>query len=153
MNSQTAPGRLEARFEAIVVIALKLLLMIIIVAAVLMLFFLSYVVLQRFRLVQSVPELQEYVQHGFAGVLLVVLGLELLETLRIFFTEHRVKLELILIVAIIAVGRHIILLDFEHASGVVLIGVAALVLALTSGYYLVHLSVNRTSPESADEAQ
>jgi uncharacterized membrane protein (DUF373 family) len=145
MNSKTDSGRLEARFESIVIIALKLLLMIVIAIAVLELFRLLYASGQLFREVRSVPELEAAVQRGFAGVLMVVLGLELLETLRIFFTEHRVKLELILIVAIIAVGRHIILLDFQQAGGMLLVGVAALMLALTSGYYLVQRSVNQRS--------
>ena len=44
---------------------------------------------------------------------------------------------MILIVAVIAVSRHIIQLDFEHADGFVLIGIGALVISLTAGYFLV----------------
>jgi uncharacterized membrane protein (DUF373 family) len=88
----------------------------------------------------TIPLLTEAVQRGFAGVLLVVLGLELLETLRVYFTHHRVRLEIILVVAIIAVGRHVINLDFHHADGASIAGIGALVLALTGGYYLVRKS-------------
>jgi uncharacterized membrane protein (DUF373 family) len=70
-------------------------------------------------------------------VLLILLGLEILESLKIFFTEHKVRLDLILIVAVIAVARHIIQLDFQHADGFVLVGIGALVLSLTAGYFLV----------------
>ncbi len=142
MKTDTAMDRLELRFETIVIAALKLLMMIVIGLAVLMLFWLLFHnLITRVKSVESVVDIQESVQNGFAGVLLVLLGLELLETLRIFFVEHRVKLELILIVAIIAVGRHIILLDFEHVSGSLLLGVAAITLALTSGYFLIQRSV------------
>jgi uncharacterized membrane protein (DUF373 family) len=43
----------------------------------------------------------------------------------------------ILVVAIIAVGRQVILLDFEHASGTVLLGLSGVILALTLGYFLI----------------
>src|SRR5580765_5137855 len=87
--------------------------------------------------IESVDVLLPLMQKGFAAVLIVVLGLELLETLKAYFKEHHVRLEVILIVAIIAVGRHIIQVDFEHASGLTLIGISALILALTGGYCLV----------------
>ena len=84
--------------------------------------------------IRSMPLLTEAVQRGFSGVLLIVLGLELLETLRVYFTHHRVRLEIILVVAIIAVGRHVINLDFHGVSGAEVAGIAALILALTGGY-------------------
>jgi uncharacterized membrane protein (DUF373 family) len=46
--------------------------------------------------------------------LTVILALELLETLKAYFAEHRVRLEVILIVSIIAVGRHALEIDFDH---------------------------------------
>jgi uncharacterized membrane protein (DUF373 family) len=76
-------------------------------------------------------------QQSFAGVLIVVLGLELLETLKTYFAEHHVRLEVILVVAIIAVGRHVIQIDFEHTPGTVLLGLSSVILALTVGYFLI----------------
>jgi uncharacterized membrane protein (DUF373 family) len=84
---------------------------------------------------QSIDELLPAMQRSFAGVLTVVLGLELLETLRTYFVEHHVRLEVILVVAIIAVGRHVIQMDFGHTSGTTLLGLSALVAALTLGYF------------------
>ena len=60
-----------------------------------------------------------------------------METLRVYFKSHRVRLETILAVAIIAIGRHVINLDVEHMSGSSLIGIAAIVLVLTGGYFMV----------------
>jgi uncharacterized membrane protein (DUF373 family) len=85
----------------------------------------------------SVPELQPLVLRAFGGVMLVLLGLELLESLKTFAVAHQVRLEMILMVATIAASRHVILLDFEHTSGLSLIGVSTLLIALTSGYVLV----------------
>jgi uncharacterized membrane protein (DUF373 family) len=87
--------------------------------------------------VADVSQLQALVQRGFAAVLLLMLGLELLDSLRSYFTEHRIRLEMILIVAMIALGRHVILLDVEHLDAMRLLGISALTLALTTGYFLV----------------
>ncbi|MDM0018082.1 phosphate-starvation-inducible PsiE family protein [Variovorax saccharolyticus] len=87
--------------------------------------------------IDSVPELMKSVQTAFSGVLLIILGLELMETLRVYFKSHRIRLETILAVAIIAVGRHVINLDVEHMAGSSLFGIAAIVLALAGGFVLV----------------
>jgi uncharacterized membrane protein (DUF373 family) len=121
--------------------AAQVLLVLVIIAALVQLWYL-FVLAMRDHLTDltTIPLLTEAVQRGFSGVLLVVLGLELLETLRVYFTHHRVRLEIILVVAIIAVGRHVINLDFHHIDGASIAGIAALVLALTGGYYLVRKS-------------
>ena len=137
MSGTTRLDRIGSRFTAIVIGAMQVLLMIVIGVAVLELFWLFFTSADNWlRNVDSVPDLQFAVQRRFAGVLLILLGLEILESLKIFFTEHRVRLELILIVAVIAVSRHIIQLDFEHTDGLVLIGIGALVISLTAGYFL-----------------
>jgi|SRR6185437_4382793 len=70
----------------------------------------------------------------FGKVLLVVLGIELLETLRAFASEGRVRAEIVLTVAVIALARKIILLEPEHTSGFILLGDAALLAALAVAY-------------------
>ena len=70
----------------------------------------------------------------FGKVLLVVLGIELLETLRAFAAEGRVRAEIVLTVAVIALARKVILLEPEHASAFVLFGDAALLAALAVAY-------------------
>jgi uncharacterized membrane protein (DUF373 family) len=95
--------------------------------------------------IDNIRELQSALQRAFAGVLLVLLGMELLETLKNFFADHHVRLQVILIVAIIAVGRHIMLLDLEHTQAGLLIGVGILILALTLGYFLVGYSMKHAA--------
>jgi uncharacterized membrane protein (DUF373 family) len=87
--------------------------------------------------VESISGLQVALQNVFGGVLLVLLGLELIDTLKVYFAEHHIRTEVILIVAMIAVGRHIIQIDFEHTGGVDLIGTAAVIIALAVSYFLV----------------
>ena len=140
MTGTTRLDRIGSRFTAIVIVigAMQVLLMIVIALAVLELLWLFLTSAAGWlRDVDSVPDLQFVVQRRFAGVLLSLLGLEILRSPKIFFTERKVRLELILIVAVIAVSRHIIQLDLERADGFVLIGVRALVISLTAGYLLL----------------
>jgi uncharacterized membrane protein (DUF373 family) len=121
--------------------AAQVLLVLVIIVALYQLWYLFVVAIRdHVTDIRSIPMLTEAVQRGFAGVLLVVLGLELLETLRVYFAHHRVRLEIILVVAIIAVARHVINLDFHAVSGAEIAGIAALILALTGGYFLVQKS-------------
>jgi uncharacterized membrane protein (DUF373 family) len=130
--------RLLRLFERGILHVAQVLLMLVILVAVIELWYLFAVALrERVEHIDSIPMLMEAVQRAFSGILLIVLGLELLETLRVYFTDHRVRLELVIVVALIAVSRHVINLDFEHLSGATIAAIAALVVALTAGYYLV----------------
>jgi uncharacterized membrane protein (DUF373 family) len=84
--------------------------------------------------IDSIAELQRAVQSLFAGVLLVVLGLELLDTLRNYFIEHRLRVEFLISVALIAVARHIIQLDYEHTSPWLVMAIAVLIFSLAASY-------------------
>jgi len=87
--------------------------------------------------IDSIAELQDAVQALFAGVLLVVLGLELMDTLRNYFIEHRLRVEFLISVALIAVARHVIQLDYEHDSPWLLIAIAVLMFSLAVSYVAV----------------
>jgi uncharacterized membrane protein (DUF373 family) len=98
----------------------------------------------------SVNELQDAVQALFAGVLLVVLGLELMDTLRNYFIEHRMRVELLISVALIAVARHVIQLDYEHTSAGQVAGMALLIIALAGSYVAVRMLVYREPERRID---
>lgn len=99
--------------------------------------------------VGNVAAFQKTVQGLFAGVLLVVLGLELMDTLRNYFVEHRLRVEFLISVALIAVARHVIQLDYEHSHPTLVAAVAFLVLALTASYVGVRLLFGRQAARSA----
>ncbi|MEJ8855153.1 phosphate-starvation-inducible PsiE family protein [Variovorax robiniae] len=125
-------------FETCVLVAAQILLMAVILAMVVQLWIMfGSAIASQLSSIDSVPELMKSVQTAFSGVLLIILGLELMETLRVYFKSHRIRLETILAVAIIAVGRHVINLDVEHMAGSSLFGIAAIVLALAGGFFLV----------------
>jgi uncharacterized membrane protein (DUF373 family) len=85
----------------------------------------------------SLDALQVAVEHVFAGVLLLMLGLELLKSLTKFFTGFEIQVQIILVVAMIAVTRHIMLVDLEHTEWTTLLGAGVLILALAISYALV----------------
>ena len=130
--------RLIARFEVIVIAALQLLLIVAVVAATAQLFILLFKRLpMSWNEIQSAEDLHPLMQRVFGGVLIVVLGLELIETLKVYFKEHKVRVEVILIVSLIAVARHVIQVDYTHLTGMQLAGIGVLILSLSTGYFLV----------------
>ncbi len=105
-----------------------------------------------FSQVETVIELQEVLKRGFGGILMVLLGLELIETVKSFATHHRIRLEVVFIVAMIAVGRHTILIDYEAATGTYLLGLGGLALSLGVGYWLVTRAHGEHGSSSAEMA-
>ena len=125
------------RVERFVVSALRALIILLVVAATVALFILFVEGLPRKAGEITSPDaLLAVMQTSFAGVLSVVLGLELAETLRAYFTDHQIRLEVILVVATIAVSRQVIQVDFAHAPASVPFGFGVLILCLTLGYAL-----------------
>jgi uncharacterized membrane protein (DUF373 family) len=100
--------------------------------------------------IETIADLQDAVQALFAGILLVVLGLELMDTLRNYFIEHRLRVELLLSVALIAVARHVIQLDYEHVSPWLVVGIGFLTLSLAASYVGVRVLVSSRETGRAD---
>lgn len=73
--------------------------------------------------------------------LLVLIGIELLDTIKAYFKENVIHVEIVVLLAIIAIARKVILLDPTAISGiefgVELIGIGVIVVGLAAGYYLI----------------
>ncbi len=76
----------------------------------------------------------------FGMFLLVLIGIELLHTMKIYIERRVIHHEAMLIVALVAVARKIVLLEPKELPEGTTLGIAALVFALTLGYYLVRRS-------------
>ena len=132
------PKRLSALFDLWVLRILRGTLALSIAAALAMLVLIVVREIPRsWTQIDSIAELQTAVQDLFAGVLLVVLGLELMDTLRNYFIEHRLRVEFLISVALIAVARHVIQLDYEHSSPWFVIAIAVLMFSLAVSYVAV----------------
>jgi uncharacterized membrane protein (DUF373 family) len=76
----------------------------------------------------------------FGLLLMVLIGLELMTSIRMYLTNHSIHAELMLLVAITAITRKIVILDSTEIEPMVLFGIGFLVLTLTAGYYLIRRS-------------
>jgi uncharacterized membrane protein (DUF373 family) len=73
----------------------------------------------------------------FGVFLLVLIGIELLDTIKVYFKKHNIHVEVVLLVALIAIARKVILMDFSKYSGLEIIGIAGVIIALSLGYYFI----------------
>jgi uncharacterized membrane protein (DUF373 family) len=73
----------------------------------------------------------------FGMFLLVLIGLELLETIYSFHEKRIIRAEIILVVALIALARKIIILDETKLSSLTFLDVGVLMLALAGAYFLL----------------
>jgi uncharacterized membrane protein (DUF373 family) len=73
----------------------------------------------------------------FAAMLVVLIGVELLDTIKVYITDRTIRVELILSVGLVAITRKVIILDSAHMEGLTLIGIASVVLSLSASYMLV----------------
>lgn len=90
----------------------------------------------------------------FATFLLVLIGIELLETVKVYATERHVHVETVLLVALLAVLRKVITLDVKDVPAMTLFAVAAVILALAGAYWLMRKSVdgmNRSEESTAKD--
>ena len=78
----------------------------------------------------------------FGMFLLVLIGVELLETVKMYLTKKMVHVEVVFTVAMIAIARKVIILDIKEVSSLTLIGIGAIIVALSAGYYLLTIKRN-----------
>lgn len=147
MNDLWPPQKFMRGFGLVVLSAVQLILMGLIALSLLdLVYLLVRGVRSEMLSIGTVGALQDAMQSGFSGVLLILIGLELLETVRAYLEDHRIRVEVVLIVAVIALGRHIVEFEPDAQSGATLIGIAALMLALTGGYFLIRLQPYKRDP-------
>jgi uncharacterized membrane protein (DUF373 family) len=73
----------------------------------------------------------------FDFFLLVLIGIELMETIKSYLETKRIQVEIVLILAIIAIARKIIVIDTEITEPLVLMSIGVIIFSLTAGYYLI----------------
>ena len=74
--------------------------------------------------------------RSFGLFLIIVIGLELLKLLKLHLMHHKLRPEVVIEVAIIAVCNKVVTLDPKALAAETIIGLAALLLALSAGYYV-----------------
>ena len=71
----------------------------------------------------------------FGLFLLVLIGVELLETIKAYLKDNVVHFDVVLTVAMIAITRKVIILDVKELPSMTLVGIAAIIVALAAAKY------------------
>ncbi|MCC5843793.1 MAG: phosphate-starvation-inducible PsiE family protein [Verrucomicrobia bacterium] len=122
------------RFELLIVVTLILLMMVVVAQSLVELI----LVLWKDMLAGPVNVLQNQEMLTVLGFFMMVLiALELLETIKNYLTENAIHVEVVLLVAMIAVARKVIILDMKELQPLTLFGIAALILSLAGSYWLL----------------
>ena len=88
----------------------------------------------------------------FGLVMLVLIGIELMQTMaKTYLSQSVDHAQIVMAVAIIAIARKVIILDVKELSGVALLGIAAIILALSIGYYLIKSKVSPTGSDVKED--
>jgi uncharacterized membrane protein (DUF373 family) len=69
--------------------------------------------------------------------LLILIGVELLDTIKVYFIENAIHFEIVILLAIVAIARNVILLDPSVATGTEYIGLGVVVTGLAGAYFLI----------------
>ena len=77
----------------------------------------------------------------FGFFMMILIGLELLESIRAYLSDESLHVEVVFLVAMIAIARKVIILEVKDLEPLVLIGIASIILALSLGYYFVKKAI------------
>lgn len=75
----------------------------------------------------------------FGFFFIILIGFELVETVEMYFKDNIIHAEVVLLVAVIAVSRKVILLDLEKYEPLAIIGLGIIIVALGACYYLIKM--------------
>ncbi|MCK9631886.1 MAG: phosphate-starvation-inducible PsiE family protein [Methanoregula sp.] len=142
------------KFEKIVYAALMIMLIVVVIAAIVDLL----VFLFKSLWIDSPYLLESHEMLLVLGAfLLVLIGVELLDTIKAYFRENTIHVEIVVLLAIIAVARKVILLDpttytttmvdgktltttaamSGYEFGIEMMGIGVILVCLAAGYYLI----------------
>lgn len=79
----------------------------------------------------------------FGFFLIVLIGFELFETVKLYLKENVFHGEVILLVSLIAVARKVIVLDYTKEDPMSLIAIAVLIASISFGYFLIKKTMRK----------
>ena len=86
----------------------------------------------------------------FGVFLSVLIALELVETVEVYFKDHEVHAEIVLLVALIAIARKVVLLDLGKYEPLTILGLAALFIGIAAAYMAIKWA-DRLGPKQSKE--
>jgi uncharacterized membrane protein (DUF373 family) len=131
--STDALTRIIKRFERTIIVALVIMMMVVVALGTVELgWIIAKDIVTAPMILLEVDELLDI----FGFFLLILIGVELLETMKAYLRDNVVHVEIVLEVALTAIARKVIALDLAKYDGLHVLGVAALILALAGAFFL-----------------
>lgn len=119
--------------RALIVVIILLLAFVLLLATVELVYVIAKDIISPPFLLLELDELLEI----FGVFMLVIIGIELFESItKTYLKEGLDHVRVVLAVAMIAIARKVIILDVKEVSTPTMLGIAAIILALSIGYYL-----------------
>ena len=122
------------KFERIIVLSLIIMMVIVVVLATIEL---GWIIIRDIItppiILLEINELLEI----FGFFLLVLIGIELLETIKAYLLTNVIHVEIVLEVALIAIARKVIILDINKYESLTLMGIAALIAAVALAFLVI----------------
>jgi len=109
--------------------------------------FLAWNLIDKFFLHFSETGFQSIVIDLFGLFFLVLVGIELFETLQMYTKERVVHVEVVLLVALIVAARKIIMIDYTKTPTDAFFGIAAVVISIGVSYYLLKKAASFSKKE------
>lgn len=76
----------------------------------------------------------------FGFFFIILIGFELIETVEMYFKDSIIHAEVVLLVAVIAVSRKVILLDLEKYDPLSIVGLGIIIISLGACYWFIKQS-------------
>ena len=78
----------------------------------------------------------------FGFFFMILIGIEVLETIKAYGKKDQIHVEIVFLVAMIAIARKVIILQLDKVPPASLLGMAAIIVALAGSYYIVKKAHN-----------
>ena len=127
-------------FGRIVEAAKKVIIMAVIIMLIIVVAFITVgLVMATYDMVFTTPYSYEKADflNIFSWLLLIVIGLELLDAIYVLLKKHEFHVETVLLVAVTAVARELIVYNYEEANGLTLTGIALVMVGIATAYYFI----------------
>ncbi len=126
--------KLFRKTESLIAIVLLFLMAVVVVAAVIGL---GYQIFASLISDTDHPLSYDELLSVYGLFLMVLIGLELMACIHMYLENNKIHAEMMLLVALTAVTRKIVILETSEMNPLTIIGIGFLVLVLSGGYYLI----------------
>jgi uncharacterized membrane protein (DUF373 family) len=73
----------------------------------------------------------------FGFILMILLGLEILDSVKAYITEDQIHVEVVFTIALISIAKTIITTDLTSLPPLTLVGLASVIISLALGYFFI----------------